>query len=66
MSGPRDELDERIRSLEAERLRPVPPRPSNGPRLSLHDLAELVYAIGYDDPADTDRKGGARIAPPSP
>lgn len=41
-----DELDERLRALEAERLRPVPPSPSPGPRINLTDLAELCDALG--------------------
>lgn len=47
-----DELDTRIRALEAERLRPVPPRPEpHRPRISEADLAELCALLG-DEPDD--------------
>lgn len=46
-----DELDARVRSLEAERLRPVPPPPGTNPRINLIDLAELVDALG-DEPGE--------------
>lgn len=36
-----DELDARIRSLEAERLRPVPPPPGSVPRTSTALVDEL-------------------------
>ena len=39
-----DELSERVRALEAERLRPVPPPPKTRPRINLIDLAEMVEA----------------------
>lgn len=44
-----DELTERVRALEAERLRPVPPPPQTRPRINLIDLAEMVDAIAEDD-----------------
>jgi hypothetical protein len=44
-----DELDARVRLLEAERLRPVPPPPRTRPRINLIDLAEMVEALGDDD-----------------
>ncbi|MFB4320649.1 hypothetical protein [Actinomadura sp. 21ATH] len=47
--GRGDELDARIRALEAERLRPVPPPPRTNPRINLHDLAELCEVLGEDD-----------------
>jgi hypothetical protein len=43
-----DELDARIRALEAERLRPVPPPPQL-PAVALADYLELCRAIGDDD-----------------
>ncbi|WP_433233832.1 hypothetical protein [Actinomadura nitritigenes] len=49
-----DELDLRVRALEAERLRPVPPPPRPGPRISLSDLAELVDALGEAEERMTD------------
>lgn len=48
-----DELEDRLRSLEAERLRPVPPRPPR--RISPADLAELCDLLG--DEADEDQEG---------
>lgn len=45
-----DELDARLRDLEAERLRPVPPRPEPPrPRITDTDLAELCDLLG-DEP----------------
>lgn len=54
------ELAARLESLEAERLRPVPPPPRPGPRISLTDLAELVDALGDedDDAAGDGSQGG--------
>ena len=55
-----DELARRIRSLEAERLRPVPPPPGTRPRINLYDLAELVEALGDEEsgvPADDPAHG---------
>ena len=46
---PHDELSARIRALEAERLRPVPPPPKTRPRINLIDLTELVEVLGEDD-----------------
>lgn len=43
-----DELDARIRALEAERLRPVPPPPQL-PAIATADYLELCRAIGDDD-----------------
>jgi hypothetical protein len=43
-----DELDARIRALEAERMRPVPP-PEPIRRVPLGDLVELCDALGEDD-----------------
>lgn len=48
----RDELDARVRALEAERLRPVPPAPRPGPRINLNDLAELLEVLGEEDDID--------------
>lgn len=47
-----DELARRVRALEAERLRPVPPPPRTNPRINLIDLAELVDALGDDEPGE--------------
>jgi hypothetical protein len=58
MSEPRDELSMRIRALEAERLRPVPPAPRKGPRINLTDLAELCEVLGDED-EDSDEEDGA-------
>lgn len=44
-----DELDARVRSLEAERLRPVPPRPRTGPVIDQKALAELLAEAGEGD-----------------
>ena len=44
MTAPLDELDRRIRSLEAERLRPVPPRPGTDPSSPGARLVALVEA----------------------
>lgn len=45
-----DELAARLRALEAERLRPVPPRPEPPrPRISDAELAELCDLLG-DEP----------------
>jgi hypothetical protein len=52
-----DELDERIRALEAERLRPVPRAPKGGPRINHADLAELVAEMLTED--EEDEPGGA-------
>jgi hypothetical protein len=48
-----DELDDRLRGLEAERLRPVPPRPPR--RIHPRDLAELCDLLG-DEPDDEDEE----------
>lgn len=42
-----DELADRLRDLEAERLRPVPPRPPA--RIHPDDLAELCDLLGDDE-----------------
>lgn len=47
--SPDEELAARVRSLEAERLRPIPRPPKQGPRINLTDLAELCEALGEDD-----------------
>lgn len=50
--SPDDELAARVRSLEAERLRPVPPRPNTTPRLAYAALAALTGlcdVLGEDD-----------------
>ncbi|TDB76803.1 hypothetical protein E1264_38105 [Actinomadura sp. KC216] len=49
LGAPHDELAARIRALEAERLRPVPPPPRQGPRINLTDLAELCDALGDEE-----------------
>jgi hypothetical protein len=41
-----DELDARVRSLEAERLRPVPPRPRTSGVIDQEALKELLAEIG--------------------
>lgn len=46
-----DELDDRLRDLEAERLRPVPPRPPR--RITAAELAELCDLLG-DEEGDTE------------
>lgn len=43
-----DELDARVRSLEAERLRPVPMRPSKPRRIRPEELAELCDALAHE------------------
>lgn len=48
-----DELAARLRDLEAERLRPVPPRPAPPrPRISDADLAELCDLLGNEPDDD--------------
>lgn len=44
-----DELDARIRSLEAERLRPVPPPPSPGARDHTPSTHPVHDGLGDDD-----------------
>lgn len=44
-----DELDERVRALEAERLRPVPPPPGRSYGVSPAALALLLDDIPDDD-----------------
>lgn len=44
-----DELQQRVRALEAERLRPVPPPRKPPPVVDLIALAELVEVLGQDD-----------------
>lgn len=44
-----DELQLRVRALEAERLRPVPRRPAPLPVVDLPALAEMCAALGDDD-----------------
>jgi hypothetical protein len=44
-----DELDLRVRSLEAERLRPIPPLPQPPPGIDLVALAELCELLGEED-----------------
>lgn len=41
-----DELQARIRSLEAERLRPVPPPPGPATGIDMAALAELCALLG--------------------
>ena len=53
---PHDELSARIRALEAERLRPVPPPPKTQPRINLIALAELVEVLGEDDDMESEPK----------
>lgn len=48
-----DELAARVRALEAERLRPVPPPPRTNPRINLIDLAELVAVLGDESDDET-------------
>lgn len=53
----RDELDARIRTLQAERLRPVPaarPRMLDDPTTCLARLAQLAEAAGDDDAEEAD------------
>lgn len=41
-----DELEARVRSLEAERLRPVPPRPRTSGVIDQKALEELLAELG--------------------
>jgi hypothetical protein len=47
----RDELDQRIRSLQAERLRPVPPRPTQVAALGPPRYADLGQLVAEMDTA---------------
>lgn len=50
-----DELDTRIRSLEAERLRPVPPAPRHNGGLVVPDLPAITAAL-YAEPTRPRRR----------
>lgn len=41
-----DELDERVRALEAERLRPIPPRPVDDFQRRLDEFVERLEELG--------------------
>lgn len=51
---PADELAERIRALEAERLRPVPPKYTSDPEAAARRMA-LLRAFTDDDEEGTDQ-----------
>lgn len=51
---PADELDDRVRALEAERQRLTPPPPKRTPRAPLAQVLELLHDSPDDDTEEAD------------